>query len=122
MVCPVRTGDAIAGFMRLEEINPMLRVERDDCFLPIFGGSLTESRPASLALAVLRRDLQDLYVKQRLDRTSHIFLCRQAIDFECVRVVARRLVHSLFGHERLDDHLMRFQRDRRRLRYMAWHN
>ena len=52
----------------------------------------------------------------------HILFRRETIDLERVGVVASRLVHPLFRHQGLYDHLVRLQSNARRSWYVTWHD
>ena len=100
----------------------MLSTERHDGFFPWLGVAKSHLRATRLSLAVLRVYLQNLHLEQLFDSRSHVGLCRQTVHFKRVGVAASRTVHPLFGHQRLDDDLMRFEDDARCLWYMSWHN
>src|SRR5580765_6610918 len=67
---------------RLEEVDPMLFIERHNRLLPAFGLSLLETVLPRLASAILRANFIDLDVEQLLDRTPHIVLRRLKMHLE----------------------------------------
>jgi len=100
----------------------MLSTERHDGFFPRLGVAESHLRTTWLALAVLRVYFQHLHLKKLFNRRPNVGLGRQAIDFEGIGITARRAVHSLFRHQRLDDDLMWLEREAGCLRYMSWHD
>src|SRR5262245_35132661 len=103
----IRASGTLA--LRLEDVDPMLRIERHDRLLPGFGLSLLETVLPRLAAAVLCADLIDLDVEQLLDGPPHVVLRRLQVHLERVLVVPRRAVHPFFRHQRAENHLIRLQ-------------
>jgi len=99
----------------------MLGVERHDGFFPVFGVAETHLRASRFSFAILRPNLQHLHFKELFNRRFHVGLRCQAVDLKRVGVATCRAVHSLFGNQRLDDHLMWLKLDARFLGYVSWH-
>ena len=86
-------------------------------FFQFAGRSPSEmaSRATWLAFAGLRVHCQHFDIEQLGDRPADVRLRGQVVDLEGVGVVARRAVHTLFGHQRAHNDLVRLEDDRRRL-------
>jgi hypothetical protein len=106
----------------LEEVNPVLFIQRNDGLFPrLRAGELLASAPR-LALTGLRVHAEHGHVEQFMHSSPYIALRCEAMDLERVGVVSRRAVHTLFGHERPQDDLVRLEDDFRRLWYGTWHS
>src|SRR4051812_47589454 len=94
----------------LEEVDRgTVLVKRDDRLLPARQAAHAKAIPSLLAPVVLRANLVDMDVEQLLDRRLDLQLARPRIDAERVGVAVLRLVRTLLGDDRRQNHLMRFQ-------------
>ena len=95
----------------LKELNPVLAVQGHNRLLPVGQPADTETVTAFLAQAVLRPHLFDTDIEQFLNRGLDLILGRPEIYLESVGIVVfvGRLVGALFGNQRLDNDLVRFE-------------
>jgi hypothetical protein len=67
-------SSATAG--RLEEVNPMLGVQRHQRFLPGIGATELEAIAPGLSTTILRPDLNDPDIEQGFNRVADVILVR----------------------------------------------
>src|SRR5262245_43615619 len=86
-----------------------------DCLFPVALFAHTSPVAARLAQTILSAHSQHADPEQFLRSRFDLFLGCLWMHLERIRVVPSELMRSLFSHERTQYHLMRFQRQSRRL-------
>ena len=91
----------------LKEIDSTIPGDVNDRLLPAAGVSQPEPVSAGFPFACLRANLRHFDVEQRFDRRSNVTFRRFGMNLECVLVVSRRPMDTLFGDEGPEDDLVR---------------
>src|SRR5216683_3763769 len=84
-------------------------MQGDDCFFPVRQPAHSNLVTPFLSQAVLRSHFGDPDAEQFFHRHSNLILGRPLIHLKRVGIVVSELVRSLFGDQRLQDHLVRLQ-------------
>ena len=70
----------------LEEVNPILRIERHNRLFPIFGVPVTESASPRLAFPVLGPHINNFHIKQLFHGPADILFICEPIDLKGIGI------------------------------------